>query len=257
MFTLSHYEKFESYIPTAIASASHFALATMVVFLFIIIRYFILVTPFYTYFWKRQSSKNKPKLHDLKITQQQVQTEISYSILSSFVFAISGVLIAYLWQNGFTLLYLKIDQYGLIYLFLSFVLLTLFHEIYFYSTHRLMHHKSIFKYVHAIHHISKKTTPWASFSFHPTEAVIQALFLPLVILFLPLHPLVVIAYMIFMTLTAISNHLGFELIKSKMIKKYFISGSHHSLHHLEFTTNYGLYYCFMDQLFKTESKRSL
>lgn len=258
MFDIQHYEKMESYIPIDLSVASHFIIATGVIFLFISVRYFLCVAPFYFYFW---SSKNKLKrqsyLHNGDFDKEQIQTEIFYSVVSGFIFAIFGSLIGWLWQKGYTSIYLKIDQYGYLYLLLSFIFISIIHEIYFYSTHVLFHHKLLFNYIHRVHHLSKKVSPWASFSFHPIEAFFQALFLPLVVLFVPLHPLTLIAYMLFMTLTAISNHLGVELIKNRFILKYFISGEHHSFHHTHYKYNFGLYYRFMDQIFKTEKKERI
>ncbi|NQZ17779.1 MAG: sterol desaturase family protein, partial [Bdellovibrionales bacterium] len=75
-------------------------------------------------------------------------------------------------------------------------------------------------------------------------------------LFIPIHPVVIISYLTFMTLTAISNHLGVELFKWPLLQRHFISGTHHALHHKRFNGNYGLYYCFMDRLGKTEIQES-
>lgn len=221
-----------------------------VIYAFILIRYFLMVAPFYFYFW---SSKRKPSalyIHQ-GFDRKQIFTEIKFSIISSLIFAAAGVLLGWLWQNNFTLIYLKLETQNIPYIIFSFLALTLIHEVYFYLTHRWMHRKSVFRHVHYVHHLSKNTSPWASFSFHPLEALILALFLPFVVLVLPLHPLVLIAYMVFMTVTAISNHLGVELFKNTRILDYFISGSHHASHHYHYNSNFGLYYCFMDNLFKT------
>lgn len=251
MMNLEHFEKIESYLPVDLFNWRSLLAAFCVVYAFVIVRYFIAVLPFYLFFW---NSKNKKSfyLHDGNFSKNQIKKEILYSVLSSLIFALAGVMIALLWKSGITQIYLELKTYGYAYLLLSFIALTLIHEFYFYFTHRWMHLKSVYKYVHHVHHLSKNTSPWASFSFHPYEALILAAFLPLVVLILPLHPLTLIAYMTFMTLSAISNHLGVELIRNKMITNHFISGRHHSLHHKYFNKNFGLYYCFMDKLFKTE-----
>ena len=101
--------------------------------------------------------------------------------------------------------------------------------------------------MHAVHHFSSKTSPWASFSFHPYEALVHATFLPVLVCFVPIHPTVILFYLTFMTLTAISNHLGVELLKPKILQSIFISGTHHAFHHKDYRSNFGLYYRFMDQ----------
>ncbi len=250
---LNHFEKIQSYLPIDLAEPSGFLIAFLVVLSFILIRYFSLVAIFYFWFWQKNSSHPR-KLHDQLIKPNQVRFEIKHSMISSLVFAFFGVLLGLLWQRGYTLIYLKFDQLGFWYLPLSFILISIIHEFYFYATHRWMHIPRIYNLFHHVHHFSRKTSPWASFSFHFNEAVVQAVFLPLIVMIVPVHPVVLIAYLTFMTVTAISNHLGIELIPSKNITRHFISGEHHSLHHQFFNGNFGLYFCFMDRLFGTEMK---
>lgn len=250
---MNHFEKFESYIPVDLLSVQSFVIATLVVFLFVTLRYFLFVLMFYYPFWLKKSVQSSfLSLHDQKVKDKQISFEIKYSILASFIFAVSGYLMGVFWQFGWSQIYLPFDQYGYWYLPVSFFIYSLVHEFYFYWTHVWMHQPRIYKYVHAIHHHSVKTSPWASFSFHPLECLIHALFLPLLVLVVPIHPTVLILYLTFMTLTAISNHLGVELLKSKFLKRHFISGTHHALHHKRFRYNFGLYYTFLDRWMGTE-----
>ncbi len=256
MFSLDHYQKIDSYLPINLSTASGFAMAFLVIYGFIVIRYIVAVAPFYFYFWPQRNLKSG-YLHNGAFAKNQISTEIKYSFISSLIFAFAGVLIGWLWQNEWTLIYIDLKALGLIYLPISFLLLSLSHEVYFYFTHRWMHHKKIFKHIHYIHHLSKNTSPWASFSFHPFEAIVLAAYLPLAVLVIPLHPLVIIFYMVFMTLTAISNHLGVEIIRQPKLLKYFISGTHHAAHHQNYNVNFGLYYCFIDRLCKTEDLKRI
>lgn len=247
---MNHFEKMESYIPIELFSLNGFILANLVISFFVILRYFGLVYLFYAPFWHKNSKRER--LHDQKTKPGQIGFEIKWSMISSLIFSFSGYVMGLLWQKGYTQLYLPFDEYGLWYLPVSFVVYSLIHEVYFYYTHLWMHRPKLYKRVHAVHHFSVHTSPWASFSFHPYEALVHAAFLPILVCIIPIHPVVVIAYLTFMTLTAISNHLGVEIIGSTFLKKHFISGAHHSIHHLRFHGNYGLYYCFMDRLGKTE-----
>ena len=65
------------------------------------------------------------------------------------------------------------DKHGFSYFIFSTFLLMMIHDIYFYLTHRAMHNKKIYSVIHSIHHKSNNPTPWAAFSFHPIEAIIQ------------------------------------------------------------------------------------
>ena len=243
---LEHFQLMESYIPEGLdlLSLKGFVLANAVVFSFIIVRYILMVAPFY-YHYKNQ-------IQTRKLKPDQIRFEIKYSVLSTIFFGLSAYVMGVCWQQGWTQIYLRYTHYPLWYLPLSFLVYSFLHEIYFYWTHLWMHRPSVYKKVHHVHHYSVNTTPWASFSFHPYECLIHAAFLPLMVLVIPIHPVVLISYLVFMTLTAISNHLGVELIAFKSVRRHFISGQHHALHHLRFNGNYGLYYCFMDRFMKTE-----
>lgn len=244
---MSHFEKFDSYIPIDLTTISGMMISCFVISGFIIFRYFLFVTPFYFFSWP-----SKLRVHDQKFKPGQIRFEIFHSMISSLIFGISGYVLGLEMQLGLAKIYLRFDQYPLWYLPLSFLIFSVLHEFYFYWTHRWMHIPVFYRRIHAVHHYSVHATPWASFSFHPFEAVVQAAFLPLTVLALPIHPTVVIAYLTFMTLTAISNHSGHELIPLKWVTSWFISGEHHALHHKKFNGNFGLYFRFLDQLHGTE-----
>ncbi len=246
--SLNHFETYTSYVPASIElfSAPGFLISNLVISGFIIFRYFLMVLPFH--FLRSNQISAGP------LKPFQIRSEIKYSILSTLFFSLSGYLVALLWDLGWTQIYLKFDDFGFFYLPISFLIYGLVHEIYFYFTHVWMHKPNIFKKVHYIHHQSNPTSPWASFSFHPYEGLVHALFLPLMVLVIPIHPVVLISYLMFMTVTAIINHLGFELLPFKKLNRFFISGSHHGLHHKFYNGNYGLYFCFIDRIMNTEVK---
>lgn len=245
----NHFETYTSYIPEGLnlLSLQGFIIVNLVLSGFIIFRYFLMVLPFHGLRPKFSSTENKLK-------PNQIAFEIKHSLLSTVFFSLSGYLVAVLWDLNFTRIYLKFDEHTLIYLPISFIIYAVIHEFYFYFTHVWMHRPRIFKKIHSVHHFSNPTSPWASFSFHPYECLVHALFLPLMVLFVPIHPVVLIFYLTFMTITAIINHQGFELLPFKFINRFFISGTHHGLHHKYYNGNYGLYFCFIDRWMKTEIK---
>lgn len=254
-FDYRHYELMSSYIPEGfkLLSLKGFLISNLVISFFIVVRYFLMVFPFYKLIFKKNYEINATKRRT-KLKPKQVFYEIKHSLLSTVFFSLSGYLIGLFWQLNISQIYLKFDRYTLLYLPVSFLLYAFIHEFYFYFTHVFMHKPKYYRKVHAVHHFSQRTTPWASFSFHPYECLVHAAFLPIMVLIIPIHPVVLIAYLTFMTLTAISNHLGVELIKLKFITNYFISGTHHDLHHEKFNGNYGLYFCFIDKWMGTEIK---
>ncbi len=253
---MNHFEQFESYIPVDLSRPFYFFAAVGVIFLFIIFRYFLMAGLFWFIFysWRPESVRGRQIYKELPDMSLQ-KFEIKWSLMTSFIFAISGVILGLIWQLGWTQIYLKMDQYGWIYFFGSLVIMSLVHEVYFYWTHRALHHPKLFRSFHSVHHRSLTPSPWASFSFHPVEGLIQAVAIPLMVLFIPVHPVALLIYLTFMSLSAVSNHLGFELLPAggeKGIGRWLISGVHHTMHHKYYRSNYGLFYTFCDLLFKTE-----
>jgi lathosterol oxidase len=251
---LEHFEKFESYIPFDLNQSQNILIAFVVMYLVIVFRYLLLVGTAHWYFW--YIKKDVKKLFNKNPSKKQIYYELKWSLISSLFFAFAGVLIGLMWQNGYTPMYLKLGEFGIWYLLVSFILTALLHEIYFYFTHRLLHVPWLYKRAHQTHHNSVNPSAWASLSFHPIEAFLESMVLPLILVIIPMHPLVLLNYLLFMTVSAIINHLGIEVFTGKLafVRKFFITGTHHHLHHSKFNYNYGLYFTFMDALFKTEFK---
>lgn len=164
----------------------------------------------------------------------------------------------YFFMNGYTAIYTDVLERGIAYLIFSFFFIMILHETYYYWLHRLIHIPGIYERVHLTHHDSIVTSVWTSFSFHPIESFLQTIFIPIVICFVPVHIGVVMLLLIVMTVSATINHLDVEIyprnFNRNFIGKWLIGATHHSLHHSEFITNYGLYFTFWDRWMHTESK---
>ena len=250
---LSHFEKIESYIPIDLISFEGAVVGFLFLFFVVSFRYFLISAPLYFLLWKSDLMKTSA-VHNLRIKPGQIKSEIKWSLIASFIFAFTALVTGVLWQQGYTKIYVVFSSQDWWYVPLSFSTLLVVHELYFYFTHVWMHQPRVFKAVHQIHHRSVKPSPFASFSFHPYETLVHAAFLPVMVLILPLHPLTLIAYMTLMTLAAVSNHSGFEVLHPKFLRKFLISGEHHNAHHKHYTCNFGLYFCLIDQIFKTEKE---
>ncbi len=254
---MNHFEKLESYLPFDLLAPSSFVVASLVLSAIVVFRYFLVAGGLWLIFyrWNPKSLRSRQIYPKLPSTQSQ-KTEIKWSLVTSILFGLSGVLLGVMWQLGWTHIYLPFDQFPIWYLPLSFLLLSFLHDFYFYVTHRMLHIPWFFKRAHQVHHQSLTPSPWASFSFHPLEGLIEALPLPLIVLFLPIHPLVLLVYLTAMTISSVTNHLGFEILPAGSarhpIGKYFISGVHHSQHHKFFKHNFGLFYTFWDRWLGTE-----
>jgi len=188
-----------------------------------------------------------------------IETEIASSVVSFIIFAGFMASIIIFNQMGITRIYADINQYGFWYLPVSFILMLIIHDTYFYWIHRMMHLPILFKYIHKHHHRSKSPTPWASFSFHPVEAILEFIFIIPVVFVLPLHLSVFIFFAFVMTIINVLGHLGYELFPKHFLKtpsgKLFNTATHHDMHHHYSKGNYGLYFNIWDRLMSTNHKR--
>lgn len=188
----------------------------------------------------------------------QLRREIRWSVLSSLIFAVMAVGTFYLYQRGHTKIYTHVADRSFGYFLASIVIVLFLYETYYYWLHRWMHHPRIFKIVHKVHHQSIHPTVFTSFSFHPLEAILQFVFLPLVIIVIPIHVYALGVVLMIMTFSAVINHAGVEIFPKDFVNhrigKWLIGSTHHDLHHTDFRTNYGLYLTFWDKWMKTENR---
>ncbi len=180
----------------------------------------------------------------------QIKSEIRHSLTSFVVFSIVGVVMILAIKNGYTQTYFDIADHGVPYLFVSFFVMFISHDIYFYFTHKWMHEVKWLRKFHRVHHESVHTTPLSSFSFHPVEAFIEIAFGIMFLFLIPLHPIPFAISQIVMISFNILGHAGFTVIPIRT--RWISNGTVHSLHHLKSKGNYGLYSTFWDWLFKTQ-----
>lgn len=235
-----------------------FLIATLVVFAVVIGRYLLIAGIFYGVFHLWFPGKwQQRKINNRSYRKDQFRKEVFWSTVTALIFAVSGSVTLLLWQKGYTKVYFSTNDYSLWWLPLSLMIAMVLHETYYYWLHRWMHYPAIFKIVHKVHHDSNITSPWTAFSFHPIEGVFQAIFLPALLMVLPMHLYVIIIQLTIMTFSSVINHLDIELYPKNFHKhflgRWLIGATHHSLHHKQFKYNYGLYFTFWDKWKRTES----
>ena len=182
--------------------------------------------------------------------------EIGYSIITISIFALVPLVILHIPAIARTItFYTDIAQHGWTYFFLAFPILFLLHDTYFYWTHRLMHHKRLFKQFHLVHHQSTNPSPWAAYAFHPLEAIVEAGIFVVFLYVLPVHSLHLLIFFFIMIVYNVYGHLGYELYPAGFNKHWFgkwvNTSTSHNQHHQYFKGNYGLYFTFWDRLMGT------
>jgi sterol desaturase/sphingolipid hydroxylase (fatty acid hydroxylase superfamily) len=220
------------------------------------LRYFLVAGAAFLIFWVLARQRLRHRFIQRKFPKaKRLWYEFRYSLSTVFIFSLSGLGIYWAKESGYTQIYSDFATYGWGYFVISLFMMLLFHDAYFYWTHRLMHHPRIYRYVHKVHHMSTNPSPWAAYSFHPYEAIVQAFSFVLMVFLLPLHPLTLFIFLAYMITRDVLGHLGFELFPKGFTRNKWLSWhtttTHHSLHHEYFNYNYGLYFSWWDNLMKT------
>lgn len=185
-----------------------------------------------------------------------LRREIAYSCSTLCVFAALGACIVGLLVTGHLTIYRRPDEFGWTWLVLSLPALLLWHDVYFYVTHRLLHTPWLFRHVHGVHHRSRNPSPFAAYAFHPVEALINGLVTPLALLVVPVHGLVLLAFALHQIVRNAHGHLSVETMPRGFVRHWFwgrfTTTTHHHLHHETARGNYGLWFTWWDRVFGTE-----
>lgn len=141
---------------------------------------------------------------------------------------------------------------------LSFPLVILIHDTYFYWTHFLMHRSSFLYQFHKEHHSAHETTPLDVYAFHPIEAIIHFIFFLMYPLIIPTSLSTMQFMFIWMLVCNSAGHLSYEFYPSFLydfpIIKKFNAATHHLMHHKFYNSNFSLYYNWWDQIMGTNHK---
>jgi sterol desaturase/sphingolipid hydroxylase (fatty acid hydroxylase superfamily) len=225
-----------------------------------LLRYFIMAGGAYLVAWRWLRQRLAPRrIQDIAHPPKRLRSELTYSMSTVAIFGGVGVVIALCGKAGLTRIYFNPAERGYPYLLASLAAMLVIHDTYFYWMHRLMHHRKIFKYVHRVHHLSTNPSPLAAYAFHPLEAIAEALFFPLVVLVLPVHFGVLVAFILIDMGFNVLGHLGYELFPAGFTKhplgQWLNTSTHHNMHHKYFSSNFSLYFNFWDRVCGTNHAR--
>ncbi len=185
--------------------------------------------------------------------------EIGFSITTVFIMSfIPATILGSPELAKHTKFYTDINQHSMWWFVLAFPLMAFIHDTYFYWMHRLMHHPSVFKIVHLVHHKSTNPSPFAAYAFHPLEAIVEAGIFLVFVFTMPVHLFHLLFFFLFMIIYNVYGHLGWELYPKGFSKhwlgKWINTSVNHNQHHQYFKVNYGLYFLFWDRMMGTIRK---
>lgn len=193
---------------------------------------------------------------NLKIpTASDMWREFRWSMLTVVVYGFVGAATIWAWKMGWTQLYRKPDALGWPWFVASILIAIVLHDTWFYWSHRLMHHRALFRWFHKVHHASTNPSPWAAYSFAPLEALAQALIFPIVVFLIPITPWAFAIFMVWQIAFNVAGHTGYEYhprwLMDSWLGKFVNTPTNHAMHHESMRGNYGLYFNVWDRLMGT------
>lgn len=217
-------------------------------------RYLLFTTGWVLVLWAGHRWTSGRKVQQRKATRKDILREITASVVSVAMYTLMAIIALYLvivgvlrWSN---------DNPSVVMFVLIQVATAIGHDTYFYWTHRLMHHRKLFRPVHLTHHLSKTPTVYSSYSFSPVEGLVQAGFVPLWMVFVPMNELSVAVFFIHQMARNVIGHSGYELAWSGFTRSrltgWIATTTHHDLHHSEGNYNFGLWFTWWDRWMGTE-----
>jgi sterol desaturase/sphingolipid hydroxylase (fatty acid hydroxylase superfamily) len=206
--------------------------------------------------WRARPGQRRP-LQAKKVEAPQIRRELLVSVGTVAVFSSFLPILFLLGLGQYTHFYPRIAEYGWPYFFLSILLAMIIQDTYFYWTHRLMHHRRLFRWFHRTHHRSTNTNPWSTYSLNPLEAIVDSGSGVLILLILPITGWALIIFTTINTIYAVYTHLGYELFPRSMSRhwlgRWINTSTAHNLHHAKARYNFSWYFLFWDRVMGTLS----
>jgi len=233
-----------------------YVISFFVIYGAVTIRYLIIASIFYYIYYKVFRKKYAYKKIQSKFPKNSDHfRELKYSLLSVVFIGILGVITLRSPISQYNQVYFNFSEMPIWYYVLTFPIMLIVHDTYFYWMHRALHHPVLFKKTHLVHHRSTNPSPWAAYAFHPLEAILEAAILPILAFTLPLHISAIALFFLFSVFYNIYGHSGFEWypngFQNHWLGKWINTSVHHNLHHKDFKNSYGLYFTFWDRLMGT------
>ncbi len=222
------------------------------------IRYILFAgIPFVLYYVVSSSKSAKAKIQGKLSDKQDYKRELAYSFQMIVVTTLIGYFILFTPFTAYTRIYQDVNEYPIWWIFLSVTICLFIHDTYFYWMHRLLHHPKIFRFVHLVHHKSTNPSPFTSYSFSLIETITENAVIIFIVLFLPMHKLAIILFVLIGFIINVYGHLGYETapkwFRNSFLFEIINTSVHHNLHHSKFKGNYGLYFRVWDRICKTEN----
>lgn len=187
---------------------------------------------------------------------RQMAREFLFSLRTVLIFACVGTTIWIGDRLGLLLLYRQPNLYGWGWFVASVIILIVLHDCWFYWMHWILHRSKPFRRFHVHHHRSHNPSPFTAYSFSVGEAVLTALYFPLVLATVPVSEFAAFLFTAHMMLVNAVHHCGYEIFPSNRngtpLLDWLTTTTHHDLHHADGRWNFGFYFTHWDRWMGTE-----
>ena len=154
------------------------------------------------------------------------------AILTVVALAGSGILLAPLhkmmYEQKIGQLYFDIDKYSYSWVLISIILALLITETWFFWIHLALHQKTLYKYIHGVHHSFNPSTSACASAFHPLDIFILAMGAMLVPVLVPIHNGVYSGTLLVNLLSTVLQHTA---TRTSFSMGVFNDPNLHNIHH--------------------------
>lgn len=178
----------------------------------------------------------------------QVRAEIGWSMLSVLVFGAGSLAV---WWGVHTGLFGIASGAPWTIIAIECALLILWNDLHFYACHWLLHRKALFPRFHIQHHRSHVVTPFATYSFHPVEAMLLGSVMPAIMPFHAFSAEALLFLPVYSLLVNTMGHSNYDLFPARRTGQLTTFSRRHQMHHAKFHGNYGFMLPWLDALFRT------
>jgi lathosterol oxidase len=193
------------------------------------------------------SKANARKIYRLPIEMPQLLSELKSGIFVLLFDAFSATLLIHF--NWF-----RHENNSLSVNLITFAIIFVWFEIWFYATHRLLHTRALF-FIHAQHHKAKVTNPLTAMSFSMLDRVILiigGIGVPAILShWVPMSFTAYAAYFTTNYALNVFGHMNTEVLPPEVIEnpvgEVLNSTTYHALHHARFQGHFGLFTPYLDR----------
>jgi lathosterol oxidase len=203
-------------------------------------------------------SRYRFKRHEAKRWKLQPERWLSRDLgrnaflLGSFNIVVGSLLggsfAFYLSRGGWSAIYFDINRFGLWYLPVSAVLVFFAIDAGLYYSHRALHGRTLFRWIHRWHHRYVAPTVFTTTAMHPLEFFIFGFFLLLPAFIIPVHVAVYVCLIAYTYFIGMVDHSG---IVARLPLPLHDDNRFHDDHHVYFHCNYGHHTALWDRLHQT------